>query len=142
MSPAYTPLRETLAPQPHTLGAGAAMPMRSVEEAEDFATDMLGTSLVVVHDALVGGQDDNTELTGGEDGVGEVLELLEGKIEAGGDDTALVQTTVEVDNDLAGASIVDDLELVDVAVLLHDLEEFDEDLGGGSKDNLYERMRD
>ena len=116
--------------------------MRSVEEAEDFATDMLGTSLVVVHDALVGGQDDNTELTGGEDGVGEVLELAEGKIEAGGDDTALVQTTVEVDNDLAGASIVDDLELVDVAVLLHDLEEFDEDLGGGSKDNLYERMRD
>ena len=28
----------------------------SVEEAKDFSTDMLGTSLVVVHDTLVGGE--------------------------------------------------------------------------------------
>ena len=110
--------------------------MRSVEEAEDLSSDMLGTGLVVVHDALVGGEDENTELTGGKDSVHEVLELLEGKIETGRDDTALVEATVKVDNNLAGASIIDDLELVDVAVSLHDLKELDEDLGGGSQDNL------
>ena len=110
--------------------------MRSVEEAEDLSTNVLGSGLVVVHDTLVGGKDENTELSGGEDGVAEVLELLEGKIETGGDDTALVEATVEVDNDLAGASIIDDLELVDVAVSLHDLKELNEDLGGGSQDNL------
>ena len=109
----------------------------SVEETEDFATDMLGTSLVVVHDALVGREDENTELTGRKDSVGEVLELSEGKIEAGGDDTALVEATVEVDNDLAGALIINDLELVDVAVLLHDTEELDQDLRDGSEDNLH-----
>ena len=109
---------------------------RSVEETEDFSTDMLGTGLVMVHDALVGGEDEHAELTRGEDGVREVLELSQRQIEAGRDDTALVEATVEVDDDLAGASVIDDLELVDVAVLLHDLEELDKHLGGGPQDNL------
>jgi hypothetical protein len=108
----------------------------SVEETEDFATNVLGTSLVVVHDTLVGGKDNDTELTGGKDSVGEVFELAEGEIEAGGDHTALVQTAVQVDNDLAGTGVIDDLKLVDVAVFLHNLEEFDEDLGDGSQDDL------
>ena len=97
---------------------------------------MLGTGLVMVHDALVGGEDEHTELTRGKHGVSEVLELSERQIEARRDDTALVETTVQVDNDLAGARVIDDLELVDVAVLLHDLEELDEHLGDGSQNNL------
>lgn len=109
---------------------------RSVEEAKDFASNMLGTSLVVVHDALTGGKDDDSELSGGEDGGAEVLELVELEVEAGGDDTALVKTTVQVDNDLAIAGVINDLEIVDVAMSLHDLEELDEDLGDGSQDNL------
>ena len=92
----------------------------------------------MVHDTLVGGEDEHTELTGGKHGVREVLELSERQIEARRDNTALVETTVQVDNDLAGACVIDDLELVDVAVLLHDLEEFDEHLGDGSQDNLKE----
>jgi hypothetical protein len=56
---------------------------RSVEEAEDLSSDMLGTSLVVVHDTLVGGEDEHAELTGWEDSVGEVLELFDGQIETG-----------------------------------------------------------
>lgn len=109
---------------------------RSVEETEDLSSDMLGTSLVVVHDTLVGGKDEDTELTGGEGGVDEVLELLGGQVETGWDDTALVKATVEVDNDLAWSGVIDDLELVDVSVLLHDLEELDENLGNGAEDNL------
>eukprot|EP00353_Schmidingerella_taraikaensis_P017671 CAMPEP_0185622594 /NCGR_PEP_ID=MMETSP0436-20130131/59315_1 /TAXON_ID=626734 ORGANISM="Favella taraikaensis, Strain Fe Narragansett Bay" /NCGR_SAMPLE_ID=MMETSP0436 /ASSEMBLY_ACC=CAM_ASM_000390 /LENGTH=163 /DNA_ID=CAMNT_0028264377 /DNA_START=143 /DNA_END=634 /DNA_ORIENTATION=- len=97
---------------------------------------MLGASLVVVHDALVGGQDDDAELTGGEHGVAEVLELAELQIEAGRDDAALVEAAVQVDDDLAIAGVVDDLKLVNVAVSLHDTEELDEDLGDRSQDNL------
>ena len=113
------------------------MASRSVEETEDLATNVLGTGLVVVHDTLVGGEHENAELTGGEHGVGEVLELSEGQIETGRDDTALVEATVEVDDDLAVAGVIDDLEVVDVAVSLHDLEELDENLGDGAEDNLY-----
>ena len=97
---------------------------------------MLGTSLVVVHDALVGGEHNDAELTGGEHSGGEVLELLQSEIEAGRDDTALVQATVKVDDDLAIAGVIDDLELVDVAVSLHDLEELYEHLGDGAQDHL------
>lgn len=115
--------------------------MYSVEEAEDLTADMLLTGLVVVHDALVGGQDNNTELTGRKDSSAEVLELVEGQIEAGGDNTTLVEAAVQVDDDLARAGIIDDLELIDVAVSLHHTEELDEHLGGGAEDHLFNRVK-
>lgn len=93
--------------------------MDSVEETKNFTTDLLLTGLFVVHNTLVGGQNDETELTGGEDRVGEVFEVLELQVKAGGDDTAFVETTVQVNNDLASAGIVNDGELVDVTLLLH-----------------------
>ena len=103
----------------------------SVEEAEDLATNMLGTGLVVVHDALVRGQDNDAELTRREHRGREVLEVLELQVEAGRDDTALVEAAVQVDNDLAIAGVINDLKLVDIAMLLHNLEELDKYLGCG-----------
>ena len=60
-----------------------AIASRSVEETKDLSSNMLGTSLVVIHDTLVGGKDEDTELTGGEGGGQEVLELPGGQVEAG-----------------------------------------------------------
>ena len=97
---------------------------------------MLSSGLLMVHDTLVGGEHDKAELSGGKDLVNKVFEILELEVETGGDNSALVQTTVKVDNDLAIAGIVDDLELVDVAVLLHHTEELDENLGDRSQENL------
>ena len=90
----------------------------------------------MVHDTLVGGEDNVTELTGGEDGVGEVLEVLELQVKTGGDNTALVEATVQVNDDLASAGIVNDGELVDVALGLHQAEDLDQNLGDGVEDNL------
>ena len=115
---------------------GLWCPSFSVEESKNLSSDMLGTGLVVVHDSQVSGEDDDTELTGWEDGVGEVLEVLQLEVESWRDDTALVQSSVEVDNDLSGTGIINDLKLVDVLMSLHHLEELDENLGGWSQDNL------
>ena len=112
--------------------------MVSVEVSEDLSTDVLSTSLFVVHDSLVGSEDKFTILTGWENSVAEVLEILELKVEVWRDNTALVESSVQVDDDLASTGIIDNLKLVDVLVLLHDLEELDEDLGDGSQDNLYQ----
>ena len=79
----------------------------------------------VVHDANVGGENDESKLSGRKNRGHKVFEILELKIEAGGDDTTLVKSSVEFYDDLAIASIIDDLELVDVAVLLHKTEELD-----------------
>jgi hypothetical protein len=86
-----------------------------VEEAEDLATGVPALRLVVVHDAVRGGEDEAAELTRGEKVLGPVLNAVNGDIEAGRDDAALVDATVEVNNDLPGALVVDDLELVEVA---------------------------
>lgn len=111
--------------------------LHSVVESEDLSSNVAGSGFVVVHDTLVGGEDDVTELSGGEDGGVEVLELGEGEVESGGDDTALVESTVELDNDLSGTGIIDDLELVDVAMALHASEELNEHLGDGAEEDLY-----
>jgi len=89
---------------------------------------MLSASLVVVKDTCRGGQDDNAEPTSGEQQVDPRLNLGNLDVEAGGDDTSLVQASVKLDNDLSGTVVVDLLELADVTVALHDTKELHNDL--------------
>ena len=75
---------------------------------------MLASRLLVIHDTLRGGQHDVTELTAGKQVAGPHLDLVHLDIEAGRDATALVQTTNEIDHDLAGAVIVDHGDVTNV----------------------------
>lgn len=68
----------------------------------------------MVHDTSRGGQDDVAELTGREQLDNPLLELGEADVVAGGDDTGLVEAAVELDDDLAGAVVIDLLELANV----------------------------
>lgn len=86
-----------------------------VEETNDLARDVLATGLLVVHDTGGGGEDDVAELTGREQLDNPLLELGETDVVAGRDDTGLVETAVELDNDLAGSVVVNLLELANVA---------------------------
>ena len=108
----------------------------SVEETENLSSDMLLSGLEMVDNTLVGGEDDETELSGWENLWDKLLEVLELEVESWGDDTALVQSSVKVNDDLAGSGIVNNLELVDVTMLLHKSEELDDNLGDWSKENL------
>ena len=108
----------------------------SVEETKNLSSDVLLSGLNVVDNTLVGGEDDESELSGWEDLINKLLEVLELEVESWGDDTALVKSSVEVDDDLAGSGIVNNLELVDITVLLHKSEELDDNLGDWSKENL------
>ena len=94
------------------------------------------SGLLVIDDTLVGGKDEEAVLSGRQNTVAELLEVLQFEIESGGDDTTLVKSTVEVDNDLAISLVINDLEFINVAVLLHDSKELDNDLGDGSEHNL------
>jgi hypothetical protein len=57
-------------------------------------------------------------------------------IVSGGDDSALVDSADELNHDLLASVVIDDLELTDVLVLLHDSQEFDQHLGDWSQLNL------
>ena len=95
---------------------------------------MLG--LVVVQNSLGGGQDQVAELTGGQNVGGPSLQVVEGDVETGRDDAALVNSSQQFDDDFSGTVIVNDFELADVAALLHQLEELYQDLGAGTEQNL------
>ena len=106
---------------------------RLIEETEDLAGDVLSPSLLVVHDASRGGEDDVAELTGWKELLDPLLHVLELDVVARGDDTSLVEAVkrcqimscnclireclpaVQLDDDLAVAVVIDLLELSDVA---------------------------
>lgn len=98
------------------------------EESENLSSQMLSSGLLVIHDSGGGGKDEISELTGWEEGVGVLLQIVKTDVETWGDDGGLVETSGEVDDDLSGAVVVDDLELSDVSVLHHDGQEADDDL--------------
>jgi hypothetical protein len=75
---------------------------------------VLSTSLFVIHDTSRGSQDKVTELTGRQQVGGPLFELTKLDVETGRDNTTLVKTTVELDNDLTGTMIIDLLELTNV----------------------------
>ena len=102
---------------------------------------MVLSGLIVVNDALVGGKDEETELSGRQDLVAELLEVLQLEIETRRDDTALVKSTVQINDDFTVSLVINDLELVDITVLLHASEELNNDLGDGSEHNLSMTVR-
>lgn len=88
-----------------------------VEEANDLASNVLAASLLVIHDTSRGGEDDIAELTSRKELGDPLLELSQADIVAGRDNTALVETAIELDDDLARAVVVDLFELANVALI-------------------------
>ena len=62
-------------------------------------------------------KDDDTEATSRKEQVDPVLDLVDLDVVSWRDDAGLVQTAVQLHNDLAGAVVVNDLELADVAYM-------------------------
>jgi hypothetical protein len=85
-----------------------------VEETKDLSGNVLPPGLLVIHDTGRGGEDDVAELTRREQLDNPLLEITELDVVAGRDNTGLVNATVELDNDLAVAVVVDLFELADV----------------------------
>ena len=87
-----------------------------------------------------------TELTAGEQVAGPHLDLVDLHVEAGRDAAALVQTTVQLHNDLSRAVVVDHGDLTNVTCTLHDstnptlllhaLKELQEHLGARADQDL------
>ncbi|CEI39399.1 unnamed protein product [Fusarium venenatum] len=94
--------------------------MPVLEEANDLARDVLAAGLLVVHDTGGGGEDDVAELTGREQLDNPLLELGEADVVAGRDNSDLVETAVELNNDLAGSVIVDLFELANTIGIHHE----------------------
>lgn len=85
-----------------------------VEETEDLSSNVSLSGLLVVHDSGRGGQDDVTKLSRRQQVLDPLLHVVNLDVESGRNDTALVESAVELDNNLARSVVIDVGELVDV----------------------------
>lgn len=69
----------------------------------------------MVHDTGRGGQDNVSELTGRQEPHNPLLEIGDLDRVAGRNASSLVDTSVELDDDLSGAVVIDLLKLADVS---------------------------
>lgn len=84
----------------------------------------------MIHDSECGGEHDVSESTRGKDVLHPLLHLVLANVEAGREDSALVDAADQLNDDLARSVVVDDLELSDVS---YDANEkgYKEEGGGG-----------
>lgn len=101
------------------LSSKSAKTRTSIKEAKDLPTRLLPPRLLVRHDAVGGRQDDVTELARGEQCDDPLLDLIDLHVESGGDDSALVEASVQLDYDLLRAVVIDNFEFTDVALMIN-----------------------
>ena len=72
----------------------------------------------MVHDTSRGGQDDETELSGWQQVVSPSLDVTDLDVESWRNDTTLVQSTGQLNDDLTRSVVINVLELTNVAFKL------------------------
>lgn len=68
----------------------------------------------MVHNTSRGSKDNETKLARGEEVVNPVLQLGKLNVKARGNNTTLVEASVQVNNNLSGAVIINDFEFINV----------------------------
>jgi len=71
-----------------------------VEESKDLSSCLFAASLLVSHDAVRCGDDDVTELTGWQKVDDPLLNVVVADVESWADDTALIQSAIQFNNNL------------------------------------------
>ncbi len=89
----------------------------------------------MIHDSYTSSQDDVSELTRGQQVLDPLLHLRSLNIKPRADNSAFIDTSIQLHHDLSGTVIIDDFKLTNVSVLLHDLEELHYHLGAVSSNH-------
>lgn len=86
-----------------------------VKEPEQLASSLLSSRLVLVHYTEGGGEHYVSESTCGKNVLYPLLEVLCAGVKARRDNSTFINSSDQLDDDLARPVIIDDLELSDVA---------------------------
>lgn len=99
-----------------------------IEKAQNLSSRLFTTSFFVGHDSICGRQDNVTELTTGQKVDNPLFDFGVLDIESRADDTTLVQSAIELDNNLICSVIINDFKFPNVSMLLHATKELDNNL--------------
>lgn len=100
----------------------------SIEEAYNFATNVSLSALLMCEDSLCGWQDKMSELPRWQNVASPFFKIREKYIISGTDYSTLVDTANQFNHNFFTPVIIDDLELSNIVVFLHDSQEFYQDL--------------
>jgi len=120
----------------HECNSQASHKRRLIEKAQNLSSGLSSTGLLVIHDSKGRGQHNMTEATRWQNVLNPLLNILDTNIESGRNNTALVDAAVQLNDNLAGAVVIDNLKLTNVTILLHHLQELDHHLRGRSDQDL------
>ena len=87
----------------------------SIEETKNFASVVLSSRFLMIHDTRARRQNDVPKLTRRQQLHNPLLDIAELHVETRRDDASLVESAVELDDYLAVAVVVDFFEFADVA---------------------------
>ena len=109
----------------------------SIKESQYFTSDMSVSSFFMCEYSLVCRYHQVSELSWWQNVTCPLFKVGQGQVIAGTDNSALVDSADEFDDNFLGAVIIDNLKLPDVAVGLHEFEELDDEFGDGSDEDLF-----
>lgn len=107
-----------------------------VDETQNLTRDVLSLCFFVVHNTCRSGHDNVTKLSCWQQVVGPVVNVVDLDVESWLNDTTLVQSTVQLDDNLTGSVVIDKFKFTNVTVLLHNSQKLDNDLGRWSDQDL------
>ena len=86
-----------------------------VEETKDLSCNVFPSCFLVIHDTGTGSQDNVTELTRWQQLDNPLLKITKLNVVTRRDDTSLVESAVELNNDLAVSVVIDFFEFANIA---------------------------
>ncbi len=108
----------------------------SVEKSNNLSSCMLVSRLLMIQHSISGGQNQISELSGGENVVRPLFQIFQLNIESRRDNPAFIDSSEKLHNDLSGPVVVNYFKFSNVASLLHELQEFYQDFWGRSNQHL------
>lgn len=108
----------------------------SIEESDNFSSNVSLPALLMSKDTLSGGKDQMSELPGGKNVVGPFFEIGHKNIVIGWNDSTFVDSSNKFNDNFLAPVIINDLKFSNVVVLLHNPQEFNQDLGDRLQEHL------
>ena len=96
--------------------------------------------LMMVHNSESSRQHQVPELSRGQDHITPSFDVSERYVKSGGNDSAFIDPSQQLDHYFAATMIVDDLELSNVPSLLHEFQEFNQHFRTGAQQNLFKPL--
>src|SRR5574340_564015 len=102
---------------------------RSVEETKYFSSNILPSSLFMIHNSSRCCQHNKSKLSGGKEPSSPAFNLLNTHVKTRTNNPTFVQPAVEFNNNFSKSMIIDELKFPNISVLLHNEKKLDDHFG-------------